>query len=83
MNQVGATKSGEPVYEVPPNLSFVVEQERLRRAKEAAAEETRRHQEAADIARSSARAAWAAVWISLAALAVSVGAVVWTVVRGS
>lgn len=82
MKEVGTTKSGDRVYEVPPMLSLVVERERVRRAKEAAAEEARRHQEAADIARSSARAAWAAVWISLAAFAVSAGALAWTAMRG-
>lgn len=77
MKEVGKTSSGAPIYEVPPNLSLVVQRERTRREAEAAKEEARRHQEAADIARSSARAAWAAVWISVAALVVSFVAIFW------
>ena len=78
MKEIGKTESGDPVYEVPPNLMLAVEHERRRKEQEAAKEQARRHQESIDVARSSTRAAWAAVWISIAALAVSFVAFFWT-----
>lgn len=77
MKKIGENESGGPIYEVPDSPVLRMEQERKRKARMEAEQQDQRHMETLDLARSSARAAWLAVWLSVAALVLSFVAIVW------
>lgn len=72
MKYIGENKSGDPVFEIPEHPLVAMNRERKTKERAAAAENERKHTEAMKLARSSTRAAWFAVLISLLALLASI-----------